>query len=160
MLHLPMWHNAQCLNLLGMGRKKSEFFKNGVKPLLWTLLGTHNSNFIFGSIFGPILGHFWAQKAKNRQKNQNSSFSTIFRIEFFFAHNFLHFIFRNGNHIFPWIFFIQKCFIKKYFPIFFFQKFSFGPPYGCFFFLWGTKGSFSRFELQQSCICALCFSGG
>ena len=27
------------------------------------------------------------------------------------------------------------------------------------FFLWGTKGSCSRFELQQSCICALCFSG-
>jgi len=77
-------HSAQCLNLLGMGRKKSEFFKNGVKPLLWTLLGTHNSNLLFGPIFGPILGHFWAQKAKNRPKNQNSSFSVIFRVEIFF----------------------------------------------------------------------------
>ena len=115
-----------------MGRKKSEFFKNGVKPLLWTLLGTHISIFLFESIFGPILGHFWAQKAKNRQKNQNSSFSTIFRIEFFFAHNFLHFIFRNGNHIFPWIFFIQKCFIKKYFPIFFFKIFPLVPPMDVF----------------------------
>ena len=61
--------------------------------------------------------------------------------------------------IHPWIFFIKKCFIKKIFSQLFFQKLSFGPPYGCFFFLWGTKGSCSRFELQQSCICALCFSG-
>ena len=49
-----------------MGRKKSEFFKNGVKPLLWTLLGTHNSNLLFGPIFGPILGQLWAQKTKKR----------------------------------------------------------------------------------------------
>ena len=34
------------------------------------------------------------------------------------------------------------------------------PPYGCLFFLWGTKGSCSRFELQQSCICALWLCGG
>ena len=73
--------NAQCLNLLGMGRKKSEFFKNGVKPLLWTLLGTHSSNFIFGPILGPILGHFWAQTDKNWPTNQNGSFSTIFCVE-------------------------------------------------------------------------------
>ena len=90
------------------GRKKSEFFKNGVKPLVWTLLVTHNSNLLFGHIFGPILGHFWAQKAKNRPKNQNSSFSAIFRVEIFFEHNFLNFIFLNGNHIFPWIYFHQK----------------------------------------------------
>jgi hypothetical protein len=66
------------------GRKKAIFFKNGVKPLVWTLLVTHNSNLLFGHIFGPILGHFWAQKAKNRPKNQNSSFSVIFRVEIFF----------------------------------------------------------------------------
>ena len=64
-----------------MGRKKSEFFKNGVKPLLWTLLGTHSSNFIFGPILGPILGHFWAQTDKNWPTNQNGSFSTIFCVE-------------------------------------------------------------------------------
>ena len=128
--HPPTY--AQCLNLLGMGRKKSEFFKNGVKPLLWTLLGTHNSNLLFGPIFGPILGHFWAQKAKNRPKNQNSSFSVIFRVEIFFEHNFLNFIFLNGNHIYPWIFFIKKCFIKKYFPIFFFKNFPLVPPMDVF----------------------------
>ena len=60
--------SAQCLNLLEMGRKKSKFFKNGVKPLLWTLLATHNSNLIFGPICGPILGHFWAQKAKKSKR--------------------------------------------------------------------------------------------
>ena len=50
------------------GISKSEFFKNGVKPLLPTSWGTHNSNFIFGLIFGPILDHFWAQKSKKRPK--------------------------------------------------------------------------------------------
>ena len=34
-------------------------------------LGIQNSNFIFGPIFGPILGHFGAQKAEKRPKNQN-----------------------------------------------------------------------------------------
>ena len=110
-----------------MGRKKYEFFKNGVKPLPWTLVGTHNSNLLFRPIFGPILGHFWAQKAKNQPKNQNNSFSAIFCVESFFEHNFLNFIFLNENHIFPWIFFIKKCFIKKIFSNSFFQKFSFGP---------------------------------
>ena len=53
-----------------VGRKKSEFFKNGFKPLLPTSWGTHNSNFIFGSFFGPILDRFWAQKTKNRPKKE------------------------------------------------------------------------------------------
>ena len=114
------------------GRKKSEFFKNGVKPLVWTLLVTHNSNLLFGHIFGPILGHFWAQKAKNRPKNQNSSFSAIFRVEIFFEHNFLNFIFLNGNHIFPWIFFIKKMFYKKIFSNFFFKNFPLVPPMDVF----------------------------
>ena len=60
--------------------------------------GIQNSNFIFGPIFGPILGHFGAQKAKKRPKNQNCEFSTIFCVENFFAHNSLHFIFLNGIH--------------------------------------------------------------
>ena len=53
-----------------VGRKKSEFFKNGFKPLLLTSWGTHNSNFIFGRFFGPILDRFWAQKTKNRPKKE------------------------------------------------------------------------------------------
>ena len=86
----------------------------------------------------------------------------MFRVENFFEHNFLHFIFSEWQPYILEFFSLKNVVLKKYFPNFFFQKCSFGPPYGCFFFLWGTKGSCSRFELQQSCICALhcVFQGG
>ena len=64
----PTCHSA--LIYYWVGRKKSEFFKNGFKPLQPTSWGTHNSNFIFGSFFGPILDRFWAQKTKNRPKKE------------------------------------------------------------------------------------------
>ena len=81
-----------------------------------------------------FLDHFWTifglRRPKTSQKNQNSSFSAIFCVEISFEHNFLNFIFLNGNHIFPWIFFIKKR--KKYFPIFFFKNFPLVPPMDVF----------------------------
>ena len=50
-------------------------------------------------------------------------------------------------------------FYKKNIFQFFFSKIFLWSPLWMIFFLWGTKGSFIRFELQQSCSSALCFSG-
>ena len=63
---------------------------SGLTTLL-TRWDIQNSNFIIEPIFGRIFGHFWAQQAKNRPKNQNCSVFTIFHVEKFFAHNFFHF---------------------------------------------------------------------
>ena len=74
----PIVHSA--LIYYWVGRKKSECLKNGFKPLLLTSWGTHNSNFIFGPFFGPIVDRFWAQKTKNRPNCflQNCWSSTAF----------------------------------------------------------------------------------
>ena len=111
--------------------------------------------FIFGPIFGLFGGPFLGSEGKKRPKNQNCSFSLFFMLKIFLNTISFNFFFLNGNYIYWEIFHFKKKFdLKKRIQIFF-QKFSFGPPYGCLFFLWGTKGSCSRFELQQSCICAL-----
>ena len=90
---------TQCLNLLLGGSKKVGFQQKWCLTTPTDSLGYSKFNFfLFGPILGPILGHFGAQKPKKRPKNQNCWFSTIFCVENFFAHNFLHFIFLNGIH--------------------------------------------------------------
>ena len=53
-----------------MGHKKSYSIKLGFKPLLEIPWGSQTLNFMFGPIFGPNLGHFWAQTTKNRPKKE------------------------------------------------------------------------------------------
>ena len=63
-----------------VGRKKSEFLKNGFKPLLLTSWSTHNSNFIFGRFFWTF---FWTVFGLRRPKTgQKKNF--IFLIFYFF----------------------------------------------------------------------------
>ena len=111
-----------------VGRKKSEFFKNGFKPLLLTSQGTHNSNFILGLIFGPILDRFWAQKAKKRPSVffKNVDFLLLFHSN----------VMRNFK-VYNWCFglFKHSLWLSGVFKN---QIFLFGPTFGPIFGpIWG-----------------------
>ena len=136
--------------------KKSRISSKLVFNHFYWLLGVFKIQILYFDLF---LDLFWTifglRRPKTGQKIKIVDFPLFF-VPKFFLHTIFCILFFWMETIYHWIFFS----LRKIFPNFFFQSFSFGPPYGCFFFLWGTKGSCRRFELQQSCNCALWFSGG
>ena len=150
----------QCLNLILVGSKKVWIPQKWCLTTYINFLGYSIFKFLYLDLFLDFFGgHFWAQKAKNDQKIKIVHFHYFSCWKFFWTQFLSIFFFWMATIYTGKFFILKKKFDLKKRIQFFFQKFSFGPPYGCFFFLWGTKGSCSRFELQQSCICALCFSG-
>ena len=145
-----------------LGQKKSEFLKNGVQTLISTSWDIQNSNFFIWTYFWTFWGAIFGLR---RQKMTKKSKLFIFHYyscwKFFWTQLFSIFFFWMAT-IYTGKFFIwkKKVSFEKKNPNFFFKNFPLVPPYGCLFFLWGTKGSCSRFELQQSCICALWLCGG
>ena len=97
--------------------------------LFWVLIIQILYLDLFFDLFWDIFG---LRRPKTRQKIKMVHFPLFFVLKIFLHIIFFHFIFLNGNHIFPLIFFIKKCFIKNIFSIFFFKNFPLVPPMDVF----------------------------
>ena len=84
----------------------------------------------------------------------------MFRVEIFFAHNFLHFIFSEWKPYILGFFSLKNVLLKKYFPNFFFKNFPLVPPMDVFSSFGGPRVVAADLSCSRVASVHCAFQGG